>query len=160
MARQKLYLKKEKEKKNTFLSSIVEEAKPHAPSPGCLWWMKQVITEEFELRSFSRDFLSCLLNSQWMGPDLQTQPCCMWAEQTDTTVGTGGKKAWMDSAVGAAENLITNRLGARPRCLGKQSPFRRHSPFPMCILKISNKRKHLPRRTQKGKMKVWRLSYG
>lgn len=43
-----------------------------------------------------------------MGPYLQTQPCCVWAEQTDAIVGTGGKKYEWTVQFAAVENLITN----------------------------------------------------
>lgn len=78
IARQELY------KKNAFLSPIGEEVKPQAPSPSPLWWMEQVITEEFESRSFSRGFLSRLLNRQPMNESLLTNTALLhvgWANR-------------------------------------------------------------------------------
>lgn len=75
-ARQELY-------KKFFLVAHSGRSQAPAPSPSHPWWMKQVI-KEFELRSFSRDFLSRLLNRQPMNGPLLTNTALLhvgWANR-------------------------------------------------------------------------------
>lgn len=94
MARQDLY-------KKCFLVSHSGRSQAQAPSPrGHLWWMERVIKEEFELKSFSWDFLSRLLNRRPMNGPLLTNTALLrvgWANRRHC--GDRWKKIWMDSAV-------------------------------------------------------------
>lgn len=125
--------------KNSFLVAHSGRSQAPAPSPSHPWWMKQVIKEEFELRSFSRDFLSRLLNRQPMnGPLLTNTALLHRLSKQSTIVGTGGKGIWMDSAVcrcGESHYQLT----LHGLCVWESATSHKPSAFPTCAFTGNNR---------------------
>lgn len=122
----------------------MEEVKPQEPSPGHLWWMEQVIKEEFELRSFSWDFLSGLLNRQPMNGPLLTNTALLhvgWANRHHC------EDRWKRNMNGQC-SLLLWRISLPTDFVNGLHVWECSHPsinarsFPMCILKISNNRRH------------------
>lgn len=123
---------------------MVEEVKLQTPSPGHLWWMEQVIKEEFELRSFSWDFLSRLLNRRPMNGPLLTNTALLhagWANRHHC-----GDR-WKRHMNGQCSLLLWRISLPTDFVHGlhvweSSHPSTNPPPFPTCILKISYNRKH------------------
>ena len=135
-ARQELY-------KKFFLVDHSGRSQASAPSPSHPWWMNQIIKEEFELRSFSRDFLSRLLNRQPMNGPLLTNTALLhvgWANRHHC--GDRWKRRMNGQCSLLLWGISLPTDSAWPLCLGERPPSHKPSAFPTCVFKTSNNRRH------------------
>ena len=135
MARQEFY-------KKFFLVAHSGRSQAPAPSPSPLWWMKQVIKEEFELRSFSRDFLSRLLNRQPMNGPFLTNTALLHVGWANRHHCADRWKRHMNGQCSLPLWGISLPTDSAWPLLRERPASHKPSTFPMCVFKAGNNKRH------------------